>query len=67
MAGGGSPLQYILYSDTPGGDPWEVGEEVQETITGSESVAVHGLIPQQQPNGQGPGLHTDEVTITLVF
>jgi spore coat protein U-like protein len=66
MAGTGTPLQYALYSDAPGSDPWEVGEEVVETITGTEAVPVHGLIPQQT-NGHGAGLHTDEVTITLNF
>ena len=66
MAGGGNPLQYILYSDAPGSDPWEVGEAVPVTITGNGSVPVHGMIPQQA-DGQSPGEHSDEVTITLVF
>lgn len=66
MAGTGNPLQYALYTDAPGSDPWEVGEVVQKTITGNGSVPVHGVIPQQT-NGHGPGLHTDEVTITLNF
>ena len=66
MAGSGNPLQYALYSDAPGSDPWEAGEVVPATITGNGSVPVHGLIPQQS-NGHAPGLHTDEVTITLNF
>jgi spore coat protein U-like protein len=66
MAGAGNPLQYALYSDAPGSDPWEVNEEVQATIQGNGSVPVHGVIPQQS-NGHLPGLHTDEVTITLNF
>ena len=66
MAGAGNPLQYTLYSDAPGGDPWEVDEAVPVTIVGNGSVPVHGVI-SQQADGQSPGEHTDEVTITLVF
>jgi spore coat protein U-like protein len=66
MAGSGNPLRYILYTDAPGSDPWEVGEEVEKTITGDGVVPVHGIIPTQT-NGHGAGLHTDEVTITLNF
>lgn len=66
MTGAGNPLQYTLYTDAPGSDPWEAGEVVQATIAGSGSVPVHGVIPQQA-NGHEPGLHTDEVTITLSF
>jgi spore coat protein U-like protein len=43
-----------------------VGEQVAATINGSGSVPVFGRVPSQV-NGHGPGLYTDEVTITLVF
>ena len=66
MTGDGADLFYILYKDAPGVTPWETDSEVTATIDGSGSVPVHGRIPQQQ-NGQAPGLHTDEVLITLNF
>lgn len=65
-SGGGTPLQYNLYTDTPGGSPWNVGVEVEKTIEGDDFVPVYGVIPQQT-NGHAPGLHTDEVTVTLNF
>lgn len=67
MQGAGSDLAYVLYSIGQQQGPWAAGEEVQaEIINGSGSVPVYGTIPGQA-NGQAPGLHTDEVLITLNF
>jgi spore coat protein U-like protein len=63
---GGSGLQYLLYKDPNRLTLWGPGEAVPATIDGEGAVTVYGRVPQQS-NGQLPGLHTDEVTITLVF
>jgi spore coat protein U-like protein len=65
--GNGSPqLLYLLYKDAARLQAWTVGDLMAATINGSGSVPVYGRVPSQ-PNGHGPGLYTDEVTITLVF
>jgi spore coat protein U-like protein len=66
MAGGANDLLYTLYKDAGRQTQWGVGETVSATIVGDESVPVYGRIPVQS-NGHASGLHTDEVTITLVF
>jgi spore coat protein U-like protein len=63
---GSPPLLYVLYKDAARSQAWSVGEQVAATINGSGSVPVFGRVPSQV-NGHGPGLYTDEVTITLVF
>jgi spore coat protein U-like protein len=66
MAGGGNDLMYILYKDAGRSTQWDPGQQVTATIDGPGSVPVYGRVPIQ-PNGHEAGLHTDEVTITLVF
>jgi spore coat protein U-like protein len=66
MSGGGSDLFYTLYKDSSRSVLWGVNESVPATITGTGSVPVYGSV-LQQTNGHTVGLHTDEVTITLVF
>jgi spore coat protein U-like protein len=69
MAGeqGGTGLQYLLYQDPNRLTLWNPGEAVPaDIVDGEGSVTVYGRVPAQT-NNQSPGLHTDEVTITLVF
>jgi spore coat protein U-like protein len=66
MAQGASQLLYILYTDQVDGNAWGTGEAREVTIDGAGSVPVIGKLPSQ-PNGHAPGLHTDEVLITLNF
>lgn len=68
MRNGANDLLYTLYTDAPGGDPWETGEVVQATITGTDTVPVHGTInPLGQPDPLVNGEYSDQVIITLFF
>jgi spore coat protein U-like protein len=68
MRNGSNDLLYTLYTNSPGGDPWETGEIVQTNITGTDTVEVHGVIsPIGQPDPLINGEYSDEVTITLTF
>jgi spore coat protein U-like protein len=65
-SGTGSDLLYTLYKNVGRTTIWQPGERVSATITGDGSVPVYGRVLSQS-NGHSSGLHTDEVTITLVF
>ena len=66
MSGEGTDLLYIIYKDAARLTMWGPNDSVEETVTGTESIPIYARVPSQS-NGHAGGLHTDEVTITLVF
>ncbi|MEM7024357.1 MAG: spore coat U domain-containing protein [Pseudomonadota bacterium] len=67
MTGAANDLLYLLYKDPGRSDAWAPNGVLSTTINApGASVPVYGRVPAQ-PNGHAPGLHTDEVTITLLF
>jgi spore coat protein U-like protein len=67
LSNGVSTIEYNLYQDSNRALAWPAGTPVSAPIAGTGSVPVYGTIPQNGTAEHGPGLYTDEVTITLSF